>query len=1321
MATIVTKNSSTASAVPTTSDLVQGELAVNVTDKRIFTENASTQIVELGTNPSTVTTATATVTGTLTANGTFASSNAVITGGSINSTPIGATTPSTVRGSTVTATTGFVGGLTGNVTGNLTGNVTGNVVGNVTGDLTGNVTASSGTSTVNNLVVNGTVDFTNTRLTDVAEPVAGSDAATKTYVDTSIAAVIDGAPAALDTLNELAAALNDDASFHTTVTNSLAGKLPLAGGTMTGQLSLGANKIVSVADPTLAQDAATKTYVDTADALKLNLTGGTMSGAIAMGTNKITGVGDPTLAQDAATKAYTDSILGSATSAADSAAAAATSASNASTSESNASDSADAAAASAVAAAASYDAFDDRYLGDKASDPTLDNDGNALLTGALYFNTTSDDMKVYDGSAWNIAAISSASPTFTGTVTADGLSLGDNDKATFGNSNDLQIYHDGSGSYIDEQGAGPLYIRASNQLFLQSSTGDNYLVATSGGQVNLRYDGSTKIATTSTGIDVTGTVNADGVEFGDSFRYIKYSATDDNTLAIGSPKNIEIHLDNNGGGGNFRVLTGSNAYNGGVDRFNIDATTGDISFYEDTGTTPKFFWDASAERLGIGTTSPLARLDVLATATTSSDIAFFSTSAGVRKAVVRLGSTGEGEFVLRDAGNNEDVVLTASGSTYFNGGNVGIGTTSPSQRLSVNSGGVQVTAVFESTSTNTSRISLVDANTSGTNYVSVASSGNDLALYAGAGEKMRIDSSGRVGIGTTSPDRILHVVGSAATTAHISSSTTQAALAFSGSGTNNTGTVKLGADANDMFFTAGAVERMRIDSSGNVGIGTAPDAATVLHVQATEPQVLISDASNPLQRFMAFDVGLAADEDTHFITVDQADALAFGEKLNGDDRVIENEWMRITNAGNVGIGTDSPQESLHTFGNIRFGDTAPAEIYTNSSELRLGVDRNNDNGASDITFYADNSEKMRIDSSGNVGIGTSSPTGRLNISASDTGNSIGSGAATLNITNSNEAAFNRTSNLTFSTGSGASSNTIAAITGVYTAYSTQRAGDLVFSTASNVASVAERMRIDKSGSVFIGKTATNTTVEGFEFRSDNIALFTRNSNVPMIINRGVSDGDIIDFRKDNTTVGSIGSEAAGRLVLNSENTTGYLAIDGNVQFRWRTNDFVPHTDNSKNLGEPTGRFKDLYLSGGVYLGGTGAANKLDDYETGTFTATVIGSSTAGSATYTTQGGTYEKIGDMVHFRLYIQWSSGTGAGDLEVGGLPFTSSSAGTSYESVAIGYIRDLTFSGVVTAYTGVNSTTIIFRENFTNAAGNSLTYDGSGRFMLSGSYRAA
>jgi hypothetical protein len=121
-------------------------------------------------------------------------------------------------------------------------------------------------------------------------------------------------------------------------------------------------------------------------ATKLNLSGGTMSGNIAMGSYKISGLGTPTTGSDATTKTYVDGILGSATSAAASASAASTSASNAATSEAN--------------AAAIYDSFDDRYLGPKSSNTTLDNDGNFLLTGALYFNTTSNEMRVWSGSAW---------------------------------------------------------------------------------------------------------------------------------------------------------------------------------------------------------------------------------------------------------------------------------------------------------------------------------------------------------------------------------------------------------------------------------------------------------------------------------------------------------------------------------------------------------------------------------------------------------------------------------------------------------------------------------------------------------------------------------------------------------------------------------------------------------------------------------------------------------------------------------------------------------------------------------------------------------
>jgi hypothetical protein len=92
--------------------------------------------------------------------------------------------------------------------------------------------------------------------------------------------------------------------------------------------------------------------------------------------------------------------VASATAALSSKNAAATSASTATTQATNASTSATNAASSAAAAAASYDSFDDRYLGAKTSDPTVDNDGNALLTGALYWNSATGVFKAWSGSAW---------------------------------------------------------------------------------------------------------------------------------------------------------------------------------------------------------------------------------------------------------------------------------------------------------------------------------------------------------------------------------------------------------------------------------------------------------------------------------------------------------------------------------------------------------------------------------------------------------------------------------------------------------------------------------------------------------------------------------------------------------------------------------------------------------------------------------------------------------------------------------------------------------------------------------------------------------
>jgi len=103
-----------------------------------------------------------------------------------------------------------------------------------------------------------------------------------------------------------------------------------------------------------------------------------------------------------------ESATTSATNAANSATAAATSATNAATSETNAATSETNAASSATSAANSFDSFDDRFLGTKASDPTLDNDGNALVEGAMYYNSTDNDIRFYNGSSWDAPATQAA-------------------------------------------------------------------------------------------------------------------------------------------------------------------------------------------------------------------------------------------------------------------------------------------------------------------------------------------------------------------------------------------------------------------------------------------------------------------------------------------------------------------------------------------------------------------------------------------------------------------------------------------------------------------------------------------------------------------------------------------------------------------------------------------------------------------------------------------------------------------------------------------------------------------------------------------------
>ena len=269
---------------------------------------------------------------------------------------------------------------------------------------------------------------------------------TVTFTVPDYADVADGPQAFRDMADDVAAQMVQPSKTQT-LTNKT-----LTSAALGGDLDAGSNKITDLADPTLAQDAVTKNWAETG--MSSQLTQATTqatnaaTSATAAATSATNAATSETNAATSATNAATSETNAatsatnaatsesnastSATNAAASATAAATSATNAATSETNAATSATnaatsetnaaassvSAANSAAAAAASYDQFDDRYLGQKSSAPSTDNDGDGLVTGALYYDTTAQEMRVFDGAGWLAASAASVVSLVTFEYTA---------------------------------------------------------------------------------------------------------------------------------------------------------------------------------------------------------------------------------------------------------------------------------------------------------------------------------------------------------------------------------------------------------------------------------------------------------------------------------------------------------------------------------------------------------------------------------------------------------------------------------------------------------------------------------------------------------------------------------------------------------------------------------------------------------------------------------------------------------------------------------------------------------------------------------------